>query len=106
MKHLDRLQDTLKGLKYKIDKFCDYGLKTLTTLTDAEGGDSQAFEKFYKAPESTPNKKISHGIIVWKSVLDQTSTDLEIDELLNKLRGECMGILALKHDLLVVVPVH
>ena len=30
MKRLDKLQDTLKsGLKYNIDKFCDYGLKTL-----------------------------------------------------------------------------
>ena len=48
MKRLDKLQGRLEGLKFNIDKFCDYGLKTLTTLTDAGGDDSQAFEKITK----------------------------------------------------------
>lgn len=47
MKRLDKLHETLKnGLKLKINKFCDYGLKTLTTLTDADGDESQASDKW------------------------------------------------------------
>ena len=96
MKRLDKLQEILKGLKFNIDKFCDYGLKTLTTLTDAGGDNSQAFEKFYKALKLTPSSEFSNFLVVWRSVLDHTSTDLVIGELLSKTRSDYMGMVALK----------
>ena len=64
MKRLDKLQDTLKGFKFNIDKFCDYSLKTLTRLMDTGGDDSQAFEKIYEALKSTPNSEFSNVLVV------------------------------------------
>ena len=83
-------------MKYNIDRFCDYGLKTLNTLTDAGGNDSQAFEKFYEALKTTPNREFVNVLVVWRSVLDQTASDLEIGKLLDKARAEYIGMVALK----------
>ena len=75
---------------------CDYGLKTLTTLTDAEGDNSESFEKNYETLKSTPNSEFSNVLVIWRSVLDKTSTYLEIGELLGKARSEHLGMIALK----------
>ena len=96
MKLLDKLYDTLKHQKFNIDKFCDYGLKTLSTLTDAGGDDTQAFDKFYEALKNTPNQEFNNVLVVWKSVLDQTATPLDVGELLCKAREEYRGMVALK----------
>ena len=45
MKKLDKLVESLKSFNFNVDKFCDYGMKTLSSLADAGGDDSQAFEK-------------------------------------------------------------
>ena len=95
MKRLDKLQETLKGLKFNINKFCDCGLKTITTLMDDVGDSSQLFEKIYEALKSTPNNEFSNILVIWQSVLDQISTHLEIVELLVKARAEYLGMVTL-----------
>ena len=97
MKRLDALQESLKfSSKYNIDKFVDYCLKTLSTLTDAGGDDSQAFDKIYEALKSTPNVEFNSVLVVWKSVQDQTDTALDVGELLCKAREEYRGMVAMK----------
>ena len=96
MRKLDTLSDTLLAYKYNVNKFCNYGLKTLLTLADVGGDDFQSFEKSYDTLKATPNSKFNNVLIVWKLVLDQTQRKMEVFELLIKAREKYRGMYALK----------
>ena len=64
MRKLDIPSETLLVYKYNVGKFCDYGIKTLSTLADVGGDDSQQFEKFYDALKAMPNIEFNNVLIV------------------------------------------
>eukprot|EP00957_Ditylum_brightwellii_P000023 1405-Ditylum_brightwellii.AAC.1 len=51
--NLNNLTDKLKRLGYNVNKFCNYAAKTLKTLCDAGGDDTQTSPKLYEALTSS-----------------------------------------------------
>ena len=60
------------------------------------GGGLSSIQFFYDTLKLTTHSEISNVLVVWRSVLDQTSHDLEIGELLGKARSEYLGMVTLK----------
>lgn len=63
---------------------------------DASEYDSQAFNKLYEALKIITSQNFNSVLAIWKSVLDQTSTGLDVGEVLAKANDEYHCMLVLK----------